>query len=336
MSEKFDKNISIASDIHDPEKISGVVEEMREVGADINLSIGDAFDSVLKNDILRGYKENPQKATEELNDEERKEYDKLVGEGNPPIRAYWLSKIRCNPELLGDIKLELDRAYQIFAEAFSSLPSVGWLSGNLETGYANTSEFSEAKMFDQSLDEIERINIPKVLYEDDEVLGVVFPSLDKRELSRQTVLDFLSGLTARIKEKKDLKSVFVVAHEYLFKGRPVEKFKEKMIEAGITNYQVPFYLPNNYRKELLDFIFKIPEGVDIKFIYGHIHDPKEVTQAGIAFEDSADGLGMKWGVSKKDEGALTRRTRHFDMYQLPLQSVYQIGIKDGQVIINKK
>lgn len=330
------KRIVILSDTHDSLAVPEKVEQMKSLDGDINVHIGDVFDSKIRAEILGIFKVNQDLAIEQLTEREKEIFDHLVADGNVPIRAYWMARVRANPELLQNIKVELDQAYEIFVSTFRELPKAKWLYGNVEQSYVQSTDFQKTKVVKDKQENIEAVSLPKTFYEDEKNLGVLFPSLPKKENITEQVNNFLHELEIKIKENSNLRNVIIIAHEYLYHGLPPEKFKEKMAEARIEEYYVPFYLPNNYRKEILDFIFKIPEGVNVKFIYGHLHDSKEITQAGIAFKHADDKVGMRWGVNKKDKQTGERKTRYFDMYQLPFQSIHTIDIRGADIKIEEQ
>jgi hypothetical protein len=333
--EKPQKRITVLADMHNPAAMAERVEKMQELGGDINVMIGDAFDSEIRSKIIAEFKADNQKALDALSVEEREVYDKLLAATKNRIRSYWLARVQAHPELLQDILIEVDDAYELFVQHFKQLPNGKWLYGNVERSFEQSEVFEHSKIVNEEPEGIEAVKHPEILSEDEHSITVLFPSMPPDEAHAQVVEEFMSDLEQRVTANPELKNLVIIAHENLFYGRPPQQFEQKMAEAGIEKYYIPFYMPNNYRRELLDFIFKVPEGVAVKFVYGHLHDPKEVTQKGMAFKDSADGLGMEWGVNQKDPTTGERRTRTFDMYQLPFQSIHTIDIDDDDVTIRK-
>lgn len=337
------RRITILSDIHEPEQLPAKVDTMVEANGDINIQLGDAFDSALRDTILQKFKSGEAAAIAELSTEEQTTYEDWLAKKLPPIAAYWRTIVGHNPEALVNVRAELEEGYDILAEQLERLPNTYWMDGNVEKGYENQPSYSELKLTSDLTEQFERIKEPNLFYADGETVGLMFPWMPNDAKApepkyKPAVDTFFADVKNLIDNSEELKNVVIIAHGQPWKGgseksqTAINNFRDKVGEAGGDPNNIPFYMPDPYRKEILDFVFSIPENVNIKFLYGHVHNTAEDTQTAIPFKPGTDDLAMQWGVSKVDPVTGMRKTRHFDMYQLPKGSIYTVDLGDDVVV----
>ncbi len=320
--------IGLVSDTHESADPLALINRLNELRCDLHVHLGDVGGSRPVMLAVREFKRSLG-SVEGLNERQRLDFDKLVGQGISPMRAYGEAVLGADPALRERRRLETQESYDGVIRALGRLANAYCLAGNVDKALFKAGIVGRSG----PARNVTLVTRPQWVGYGDRAV-VLWPSLRLNEPNRKEELcDLVADFAQRGRDKRQ---VVVLGHEQLFKGPPPPVYKSRISAQGLDAVTVPWFEPNPSWHYLISFFRQLPSDAEVSYVFGHVHDAQEVIEAGVPALRSGDGLWMQYRLyglghrlPPEDEGRhLRRRVR---MFYVPIETVAVLTLGSTKV-----
>ncbi len=276
--------IGLISDTHETDQPLTLVEQLRGLGCDYYVHLGDIGGSRTSAHLVREYKGNPS-ILEHLSPEKRAQYEMAVRNGVRGVIAWLQVAVDDDPEGARLRRQETADSYDEVVAAMQSLPNAVFLAGNVEH-IAGRGEIVRRMVAKYGVDFVES---PQARWLDGAAM-VLWPSPAKREQDLPSMLRLADELRERVVGHAP---VLILTHEQMFKGPMPAVYRAGVEATGRLAGSIPYYEPNAQRLAMLRFLRSLPPEVVCGVVHGHIHDPNEAILAGAPYLGPLGSRGLR-------------------------------------------
>lgn len=297
--------VGLVSDTHESEDPQTLINLLLSLRCDLHVHLGDVGGARGVMQAVREFKRT-QGSVEGLDEQTRQSYFRLIEQGISPMRAYGEAILGGSPTEREQRRIETRENYTSVIRMLAGLDNAYCLTGNVDRALLRAGVLTDSG---GGLD-CRLVAWPEWL-DFGETAIVLWPSMrvgnaEEGQRLRELVADFASRGQGK-------RQVVVFGHEQLFKGPQPGVYKSRVKARGLDSVNIPWFEPNPSWHYLVSLFRQLPTKVEVGHVFGHVHDPQDVVQAGIPYLKSASimhyrlyGLGQR--VCEGDRGQGLRRT----------------------------
>ncbi len=278
--------IGIVSDTHDAQDPVGLIRKLGRQDCDYYVHLGDIGGSRLVAKLVREYKQSLG-SLDNLSPEDRRHFHDLRKQGLTPVWAYIETKLGSDLQARSQRLKETRQSWDVVLAEMSKLPDPLFVSGNIDSSLIKTNvvapEFHRHGLF---------LIVQPHFLELDSGLAILWPSMKGTEAELVKQLDQTVEQLVELSQNRS--RVVILAHEPLFKGPRPHRYMANVEASGLTASTVPYFEPNPSWKLLLRLLRAVPAEVELAFVYGHVHDPHHVIQAGAPYLRGSLAEGLEY------------------------------------------
>ncbi|MCL5962080.1 MAG: metallophosphatase family protein [Chloroflexi bacterium] len=284
--EKSTMRIGLISDTHESENPAELIARLGAQQCDLYIHLGDIGGSRLASKFVRQFKQTLGNV-DHLSEDNRRRFEELKRQGLTPMWAYIETNLGADPASRLRREKEARDSYLEVFRAMSRLPNAIMVSGNIDNSLLR-SHIIGAEI---KLQELPLVVEPKLLD-----LGfraiILWPSM--KNCSGEALAHLNEQVDAFVRAVADKEQILVFAHEQIYKGPSPSKYRENVESAGYCAMTVPRYEPNPRWPLLLRLFRSLKPTQQAAMVYGHVHDPHHVIQAGAPYLKGSLPEGLRY------------------------------------------
>ena len=310
--------IGLISDTHEAENPADLIATLASQKCDLYVHLGDIGGSRLASKLVREFKQTLGNL-DHLSQSERGRFEDLRMQGMPPMWAYIETKLGADSEAREKRAAEARESYLEVLRAMNMLSNVIMVSGNIDNSLLRTHVLGS----DMNEECPRLVSEPELLDLGSRAI-IVWPSIKNPSPAiAARVHDLLDSFTQSVRGKEQ---VIVFAHEQIYKGPSPARYKENVEAAGLQATTVPRYEPNPCWRKLLHLFRSLKPSQDAAMVYGHVHDPHQVIQAGAPYLKGSSSQGLRYrlhGLGSKEATQAPGRNgrRTVRLFTIPADAV---------------
>lgn len=284
--------ISDTQDLDNPEKIISKFTQLKGIKPDMIIHTGDVYTGRLKTELVKTMKQilsireglTPGELTQDQESEYQEitnsdSYKRDMDKGLPRLRAYLNCLLVKKPEIQ---KQDGETERENITKILQSLKKLGVPIKHI-MGNADISEEARKEVILDQENQlgIENFSEPQLL-DLGEIALIIWPFQNFNPNTQKDISEKLLAKTQELAGKtKNKKQIVIFGHEHIFKG-PVAYMK-KASEVSQQTPRLPRLQSSPSRNHILYLMKQISPQIPITYIFGHLHDPKEIVEAGMPY-----------------------------------------------------
>jgi hypothetical protein len=316
--------IGLISDTHEADDPVELTRSLKTLDCDWYVHLGDVGGSKSWMQAVRAFKQS-MGALEGLSEAQRQDYQQRLQGGASHLRAYAESVLGLDPAGNERRLAEIKANYLAVLNALGEFEHAYCLTGNVDRALFKGGVIEDVR----SQYPVTLVTTPLWLDHGDSAV-VFWPSMRVENTDRARRLNAI--VNDFVERGADKARIVILAHEQIFKGPPPRVYKHRIQAAGLDAVTIPWYEPNPTRHYLGEFLRRLSPQVEITFVFGHVHDPLHVIQAGVPHLLSDHRrLGLRYrlyglgnNVIERDRGLHLRR--QLTLYYVPIERLARLSI----------
>ena len=283
---KSDLRIGLIADTHEAENPTELIAKLASFGCDLHIHLGDIGGSRLASRFVREFKQSLGNV-DHLGEKDRQCYETLKEQGVSPLWAYIETKLGADSASRTRRALEAQQSYVEVVKAIKDLPNTIMLSGNIDKSLLR------AHVIDPGIHDrrVPLVTEPELLDLGSRAL-ILWPSMKHGEPEQMREIG--DRVDSFVRTVLDKDQVIVFAHEQIYKGPLPARYKENVESAGYQAMTIPRFEPNPCWRILLQLFRSLRPSQAVAMVYGHVHDPHRVVQAGAPYLKGTESEGLRF------------------------------------------